>query len=417
MRAWADAWWEARQWQYQERPEVSAQIELLRAGDARQQALTRDITETGQREPWVMEDPAEWRDFFREVFGRDMPRNAEHEARLHQLDAADLLTAEMWTNGPDGTSYLHGWNADELAAERGGVSFPHLYQQRYLQLSAAGQPLQGALEETPGPKVSKAAVAAAEVRDENAAALTQHEAVGSTARAEQRHDVASAAAKTPDLSDLPPEPKVPSRESVDEWSMKSMGGYLDAGTRHDAWMHAARAGQLQKSGGSHQDIMQALAAAEMAAPAGKDREFHAKRLDAYAQAHGLKGFYRYESPLGGGRHMVQVNKIRTPEEGDHGRYYASDPFRKGSPQIIDRDTGRIVGNAPDAKAARARIVELEARTPSVPNTVVHQPDPTAPLAPAPGCGQVMPYGTRRACHRRGQGTQRGHGTGHFPRPA
>ena len=135
MPASAEAWWEARQWQYQERPEITAQIELLRRTSG-PQPLTRDMTETGQREPWVMEDPAEWRVFFREVLGRDMPRNAEHEARLHQLDAAELLTAEMWTNGPDGTSYLHGWNADELAAERGGISFPQLHELRYLQLSA-----------------------------------------------------------------------------------------------------------------------------------------------------------------------------------------------------------------------------------------------------------------------------------------
>ena len=100
------------------------EIELLRAGDARQQALTRDITETGKRQPWVMEDPAEWRDFFRKVFGRDMPRNAGHEARLHQVNAAELLTPDMWTNGPDGTSYLNGFDAAALAAERDGVLVP-----------------------------------------------------------------------------------------------------------------------------------------------------------------------------------------------------------------------------------------------------------------------------------------------------
>jgi hypothetical protein len=122
VRAWAEAWWEARQWQYRERPEITAQIKLLRAGHA------------GQRDPWVMEDPAEWSAFFREVLGRDMPRNAEHEARLHQLEAAELLTRDMWTNGPDGTSYLHGYDAAELAAERGGISFPKLHELRYLQL-------------------------------------------------------------------------------------------------------------------------------------------------------------------------------------------------------------------------------------------------------------------------------------------
>jgi hypothetical protein len=180
VRAWAEAWWEARQRQYRERPEITAQIELVRRA-ADPQPLTGDMTETGQREPWVMEDPAEWRDFFREVLGRDMPLNAEHEARLKQLDAAELLDRDMWTNGPDGTSYLHGWNADELAGERGGLSFPHLYQQRYLQLSAAGQPLEGAPEETPGPKVSKAAARAAEIKAEAAK-------YGLTVTAELTHD-------------------------------------------------------------------------------------------------------------------------------------------------------------------------------------------------------------------------------------
>ena len=141
VRAWAEAWWEARQWQYRARPEITAQIEVLRAEGARQKPPARDEAETGRREPWVMEDPVEWRVFFREVFGSDMPRNAEHEARFHQLDAAELLTRDMWTNGPDGTSYLHGFHAGELAAERDGFSFPHLYEQRYLQLSAGrGEP-------------------------------------------------------------------------------------------------------------------------------------------------------------------------------------------------------------------------------------------------------------------------------------
>lgn len=141
VRAWAEAWWEARQELYRERPEITAQVKALWTGGARQQPLTRDMTETGQREPQVMEEPAEWRAFFREVLGRDMPRNAEHEARLHQLDAAELLTRDMWTNGPDETSYLHGFDAGELAAERGGISFPQLHELRYLQLSAGrGEP-------------------------------------------------------------------------------------------------------------------------------------------------------------------------------------------------------------------------------------------------------------------------------------
>lgn len=131
VRGQAEAWWYAQDW---------------------------------EREPQAFENPAAWRAFFRKVLGRDMPLNAEHEARFKQLDAADLLARDMWANGPDGTSCLHGFDAAALASERGGLSFPHLYQQRYLQLSAAGLPLQGALGETPGPEVGKAAVAAAEAK-------------------------------------------------------------------------------------------------------------------------------------------------------------------------------------------------------------------------------------------------------------
>jgi hypothetical protein len=138
--------------------------EVVVRGQAAAWWQTRDW----EREPQPIEDPAEWRDFFREVLGRDMPLNAEHEARFKQLDEAGLLDRDMWTNGPDGTSYLHGFDGAALASERGGLTFPHLYQRRYLQLSAAGQPLQSALEETPGPKVSKAAATAAKVRAETA---------------------------------------------------------------------------------------------------------------------------------------------------------------------------------------------------------------------------------------------------------
>jgi hypothetical protein len=103
VRGQAEAWWQTRDWERESQPK---------------------------------EDPAEWRAFFREVLGLDMPLNAGHEARLNQLDAAELLTRDMWTNGPDGTSYLHGFDPAALAAERGGLSFPHLYQQRYIQLKA-----------------------------------------------------------------------------------------------------------------------------------------------------------------------------------------------------------------------------------------------------------------------------------------
>jgi hypothetical protein len=164
----------------------------------------------------------------------------------------------------------------------------------------------------------------------------------------------------PDLSNLPPEPKVPGRDSVNDWSLKSMGGYLDAKDRNDAWQHASNAGKLQKSGAGHQKVMQALAAAEQTAPK-SDRAFHAGRLDAYASAHGLKGWYRHTSPTGGGKHMVQVNKIRTPADGERGRYYASTTATGGSAHVVDRDTGKIVARVPGADAAKDWIGKAEAK--------------------------------------------------------
>jgi hypothetical protein len=107
--------------------------EVVVTGQATAWWQTRDW----DREPQPTEDPAEWRAFFREVLGRDMPLNAEHEAQIQRFDAADLLTRDMWTNGPDGTSYLHGFDAGALAAERAGLSFPHLHQQRYHQRQVA----------------------------------------------------------------------------------------------------------------------------------------------------------------------------------------------------------------------------------------------------------------------------------------
>lgn len=188
------------------------------------------------------------------------------------------------------------------------------------------------------------------------AAGSGQDAVRALALAEEVTRAARGPAKVPDLSKLPAEPKAPDRESVNDWSLQSMKDYLDALKACDAYYHASHAAELQKSGGSYQDIMQALAAAEMAAPE-KDRSFHAGRLDQYAAAHGLKGWYRHQTSRG--EHLVQVNKIRTPAEGDKGRYYASDPFAKGTARVVDRDTGKFVTPAMDPKAARDWISNAE----------------------------------------------------------
>jgi hypothetical protein len=163
----------------------------------------------------------------------------------------------------------------------------------------------------------------------------------------------------PDLAEgLGPEPVVPPRELVSSWSLRSMTGYLEALDARQAWHAGMRAAQRQRDGASHFDVMMALAGAEMRAlPA--DRPAYAARLDAYASHYGLRGWYRYTMRCAGGKHAVQVNKLRTPEDGEAGRYFASStPL--GRPHVVDRDTGRIVArDFADSKAAQGWITRAE----------------------------------------------------------
>lgn len=170
--------------------------------------------------------------------------------------------------------------------------------------------------------------------------------------------MSTAAPPVPDLADMPADPPtVPA--SYNEWSLDSMGNYLTAMDSRKAYYHAATAAQRQAQGIGHMGVMLALGAAETAAPAG-ERPWHAARLDAYAAAYGLRGWYRYTMRCAGGGHAVQVNKLRTPEDGDRGRYYVSTTMLR-RPHVVDRDTGRIVADGfADSKAADAWITAAEA---------------------------------------------------------
>jgi hypothetical protein len=161
----------------------------------------------------------------------------------------------------------------------------------------------------------------------------------------------------PDLAaGVPPEPAVPGRDTVDSWSLASMTGYLQALNRRQAWHAATEAARRQHAGARHFDVMLALAAAEEAAP-GAERPWHAARLDSYAAAYGLRGWYRHLD--GHGKHRVQVNKIRTRDDGDRGRYYASSPVLGAARHVVDRDTGVIVARCGSPAEADAWIAQAE----------------------------------------------------------
>ncbi|MDQ2876817.1 MAG: hypothetical protein M3Y33_19245, partial [Actinomycetota bacterium] len=169
----------------------------------------------------------------------------------------------------------------------------------------------------------------------------------------------------PELSELPPEPAAPPRESADSWSLKSMKGYMAAHDSLMAWRLAEEAGRLQRAGASHQDVMMALAGAESVAPEA-GRPFHAARLDAYAAAHGLRGWYRGTGRDRDGRDgqpVVHVNRIRTAADGDRGRYFYHGHSAVSGPDyaVVDRDTGQRAALFATRQEADAWIEHAEER--------------------------------------------------------
>lgn len=153
-----------------------------------------------------------------------------------------------------------------------------------------------------------------------------------------------------DLSDLPPAPAYPTGETLRPLLTGNANRDLatafrlhdDGKARQDAYNHAVRAARLQKDGAPATDVFKALARAEEAAPT-DSRPWHAARLDAYAAAHGVRGWYRNTDSRGQCR--IQISRLRLREDGDRGRYYthtASYAHLPLNSWVIDRDTGHTV---------------------------------------------------------------------------
>lgn len=149
-----DAWWAEREQQYRNRPEIREAAEQIRAEAQRQrdeedahlqrlearaaagipgaeralmEAYTWQAVETDPPEPSAKDDPGEWRDFFQQEYGRDMPLNAEYEAEGHRIEAAAPADVGGMAAAYFEANYPRGFDFDELAAERQGVSVEELY--------------------------------------------------------------------------------------------------------------------------------------------------------------------------------------------------------------------------------------------------------------------------------------------------
>jgi hypothetical protein len=153
-----DAWWAGREQQYRDQPEIRQATEQIRAEAQRQhdeedaylqrlearaeagipgaeQALMEGYTwqavQTDPPEPSAKDDPGNWRAFFRQEYGRDMPLNAEYEAENHRIEAAAPADVGGMAAAYFEANYPRGFDPAELAAEQQGVSVEELYADRY----------------------------------------------------------------------------------------------------------------------------------------------------------------------------------------------------------------------------------------------------------------------------------------------
>lgn len=172
-----------------------------------------------------------------------------------------------------------------------------------------------------------------------------------------------------DLTGMPDGP-FPDRDAIDDWSIKSFDDYFTATARHSARQFAERATECEATGrwvkdwhnSRHMAVLSLLAGAEQAAPV-EDRAWHAARLDAYAAHHGLRGWHRYIDFRG--KHCIQINRIRTREDGEQGRHYVHAADHMHGPLrfwVIDRDTHRTVYRSFASGIAHQWIDATEAPT-------------------------------------------------------
>jgi hypothetical protein len=170
-----------------------------------------------------------------------------------------------------------------------------------------------------------------------------------------------------DFDGMPDGPE-PDRSSIDDWSMRSFDDYFTAVARHKAREFARRAAECEATGRwvgewhIHREasVLSLLAAAETSAPE-EDRPWHAARLDAYAELHGLRGWHRYTDFRG--KRCIQINLIRKREDGEQGRHYVHAADRMHGPLrfwVIDRDTHRTVYRSFSSRIAQQWIEEREA---------------------------------------------------------
>jgi hypothetical protein len=161
-----------------------------------------------------------------------------------------------------------------------------------------------------------------------------------------------------DLTGMPPSAP-PDRRLLQGGSWLGTGIYLTAADRHAAATEVAQAASAQAGGAHPTEVFKFLARAENVAPA-KDKAWHAARLDAYATAHGIRGWHRRE---GRGGVEVYLMALRTREAGDRGRYYTHES--RGMPRpalthyVVDRDTGDVVYRTYSARIAQQWIDEAE----------------------------------------------------------